>query len=432
MPLVYTTIITLYLCVDAYRIFTFTFVLSVFRFQTRMKFSVPTVLFVASIATTATAFTSTDLVRQRKTLPSTARYFLDTSGGNKDERTGPVNPLMDVAAFLPSPKPVESRSGLSREKCLVSGDIPEEFFYHLHTNDDENKMFDFDSIVAVHPDVSAMKKKLLTRQARYTGLLDKLDYEQGELLPSSSSLESASSWIVVAHSTQELSSIATVANQVENLVVLYIGSLVQADQKALFDANPNASIVNVQNPEWLELDETEDPMLIPSLDSPLLYYPETIDDDNDEEEPSFSNKDSTFLKAETLRLVSECLQLKAAAGKTLFVKLMENTLSTKASSSTETFPNLIKGLRQAGYARPQEMDYVLNGGLKEFFDEIQAFEKENPTNEDGSVKLTNAWWEDPEFQKMVKESSLRKEELKQANRLAEEKAEAAYEEGRFS
>ena len=173
-------------------------------------------------------------------------------------------------------------------------------------------------------------------------------------------------------------------------------------------------------------------MLIPSLDSPLLYYPETIDDDNDEEEPSFSNKDSTFLKAETLRLVSECLQLKAAAGKTLFVKLMENTLSTKASSSTETFPNLIKGLRQAGYARPQEMDYVLNGGLKEFFDEIQAFQKENPTNEDGSVKLTNAWWEDPEFQKMVKESSLRKEELKQANRLAEEKAEAAYEEGRFS
>ena len=93
---------------------------------------------------------------------------------------------------------------------------------------------------------------------------------------------------------------------------------------------------------------------------------------------------------------------------------------------------MIKGLRQAGYARPQEMDYVLNGGLKEFFDEIQAFEKENPTNEDGSVKLTNAWWEDPEFQKMVKESSLRKEELKQANRLAEEKAEAAYEEGRFS
>ena len=110
----------------------------------------------------------------------------------------------------------------------------------------------------------------MTRQARYTGLLDKLDYEQGDLLPSSSSLESASSWIVVAHSTQELSSIATVANQVDNLVVLYIGSLVQEDQKALFDANPNASIVNVQNPEWLELDETEDPMLIPSLDSPKI------------------------------------------------------------------------------------------------------------------------------------------------------------------
>ena len=111
---------------------------------------------------------------------------------------------------------------------------------------------------------------------------------------------------------------------------------------------------------------------------------------------------------------------------------MFTSASSSSSSDYNVFPNLVKGLRQAGYARPQEIDYILSDGLGEFVKEVQNFEQEHPTNSDGSIKMKNAWWEDPEFQKLVKESSLRKDELKESNRLAEEKAQAEYEEGRFA
>jgi hypothetical protein len=78
--------------------------------------------------------------------------------------------------------------------------------------------------VAISSDVAATKKQLLTRQARYTGLLSKLDYESSSLLPTSTLLQEASSWVAVIDNLNDLKMMTQYVGQVQNVAILYMAS----------------------------------------------------------------------------------------------------------------------------------------------------------------------------------------------------------------
>jgi hypothetical protein len=377
------------------------------------------------------------------TSSTTARYFFDGDSAKMEAQD--KNPVKYIQSYIPSPEPVEVRPSLEQSTCIVSGSKPisPELFYLLNH---EDSAFGFKKIVAISSDVAATKKQLLTRQARYTGLLSKLDYESSSLLPTSTLLQEASSWVAVIDNLNDLKMMTQYVGQVQNVAILYMASKDQHDTgtttssstttttttetfQALKMANPNVSLVVVDQ-DAIKFVE-QDPLMLENKRKavPLLYFDSSSSQDNDdevvvvEEEPSNDVQDPLFLLDEALRLVTDCLQLQAAAGKTISLSLVENDTTSKTSSSQtskELFPKLIKGLREAGYQRPQEIDYMLRMGVNHYANAIQEFETANPNAKNGVIH-TDAWWEDEQFQKMVKQSSLRKDELMESNRVREER-----------
>jgi hypothetical protein len=444
-----------------------------------MKFST-TALWFATVACTTQAFAPSSYNKVGSTASaSTAAAasrgnnwkraaFFDTSKGQSSKTdTEPKNPVKDIQSYIPSPDSVEVRPNLEQSTCIVSGSkrIPLDLFYLLNH---EDSAFGFKKIVSISDDVKASKKQLLTRQARYTGLLDKLDYESSSFLPTSTLLEEASSWIAVIDNLDDLKMMTQYVGQVENVAILYTSmtsmTTTEAETEtfqALKVANPNVSLVVVDQ-DAIKLVEQDTLILEKKRKAvPLLYFDfdsSSQDDDDDkvvdadvvdkvvdavvdddkvvdavvddkvvvdvvEEEASIDVRDPVFLNEEALRLVTECLQLQAAAGKTISLSLVENDTVSPASSSQSSkqlFPRLIKGLREAGFNRSQEIDYMLRMGVKHYAKAIYEFETANPSAKDGVV-YTDAWWEDEKFQKSVKQSSLRKEELMESNREREER-----------
>jgi hypothetical protein len=64
--------------------------------------------------------------------------------------------------------------------------------------------------------------------------------------------------------------------------------------------------------------------------------------------------DAIFSRDEAMRMITECLQLECGVNKTLSFSEVYDVNATEAK--------LIKGLRKAGYARPQEIDHMMNDG----------------------------------------------------------------------
>lgn len=405
-----------------------------------MKFSTAALLVLATAASTTQAFAPATSVTSKTASSNTARYFLDTTkggGGDSIAEDGLAkNPIKDIQSYIPSPEPVEVRQNLASSTCIVSGSkaVSPDLFYLLNH---EDSAFAFKKIVAISSDVASTKKQLLTRQARYAGLLSKLDYESSSLLPTSSLLEEASSWIAVIDNLSDLALITQSAAKVENVSILFMASpddsastLEQAFD-ALKAANPNSSLVIVDQIACDTSIEQEEFALKNTKQrfAPLLYFDEEVTSTalNEMQDPA-------FLAEEALRMVTECLQLQAAAGKSISLRLIENDTVTATSakqSPQQLFPKLVKGLRNAGYDRPQEIDYMLRFGVSHYATAIQEFETENPTAKNGVVH-TNAWWEDEKFQKMVKKSSLRQEELVEANRMLEERLLQEEQEKKFA
>lgn len=398
------------------------------------------------------------------------------SGSGVDD-TPRMHPLMDIQSYVPVAEPALTRKNIQDSTCIVSGSpsrATPELFYLLNSEDSN---FGFNKIVAVSTDVKQTKKTLLTRTARYTGLLSKLAYEEGSVVPPASVLEEASSWIALVDTPEDLKTLIPSAASVENLSILFFygadvaQSQLESLSSELMAANPDASLVLVSQADVME-DPNEDPLDAESKPTPIMYYYEqgkgeplviseeaststststsTVEaKDGEEEEAPVSIEptlvhDEEFTFEEARRLAIECLQLQAGAGKTLMVQCIEkkgmlemNQLIKQKSPSTQNmFTKLILGLREAGYERPQEISYMLDKGVGHMQEAIEKFGQANPgavksmqsgagsseaTRADGEpiTTTTNAWWEDPEFQKLVKESSLRKEQVEDLKKKIE-------------
>ena len=245
---------------------------------------------------------------------------------------------------------------------MVSGFVnvkerTDQFVFDLLNHEDS--AFEFKRIVAFVDDEKFAKKRLLSRSARYTGLLDKLDFKEAAVegaLPVAAQLEGINSWLANIESNGDLvekvkavAELAKYAPDLENISVLVTnaaGESVSAEDRvsvveALKASGKTYTLLVVGKLE--DRDEGKVPYKFVDFDS-----------ENDEEVTLAD--DVVFSRDEAMRMVTETLQLEAGANKALtFVEV---------SDSNTTEAKLIKGLREAGYARCQEIDHMLRDGPK--------------------------------------------------------------------
>ena len=263
------------------------------------------------------------------------------------------NPEESIQAYLKAPDAVEARDNVDGT-VMVSGLVKsqertDQFIFDLLNH--EESAFEFEKIVAFVDDVKFAKKRLLSRSARYTGLLDKLDFSEATSagsLPTSEQLDGVKSWLAflegddVISSCKQIAAIAKDASSVENVSILVtnaVGLGVSGCKEAvdaLKDSGKVYSVVAVG-----KLEEHAEGKI------PYKYSEFGTDD-------GVLESDAIFSRDEALRMVTELLQLECGANKALTFSEVYDVNATEA--------RLVKGLREAGYARPQEIDHMVRVG----------------------------------------------------------------------
>ena len=396
-----------------------------------------------SIALTATAmltlvgawsfYPQAPSTRKTTSASSTTRLFISSwgtkgspyAGGGVDTLES-VNPEENVQSYLPEPSAVEARNNVDGT-CLVSGcvnnkDRTDQFIFDLLN--DEDSAFEYTKIIAFVKDAKFSKKRLLSRSARYTGLLNKLDFveqsSEDNLLPTTEQLDGVKSWVAIVEENHldQMSQVAKLASQVEsveNVAILLVGAteLEAAASKKVLDEFPHEI-----NPPFAE--ETNDEEGEESTPAPEPVIPPTtftvvavgaLDETTPEGQCSYQYDlfgsedgvipaDAVFPREESYRLITELLQLACGRQRALSFAQVYNPNVTEA--------RLIRGLREAGYARPQEIDHMLREGPQKYLDFIEKWKKRNPDWEKGYT--TDAWWEAEIYQSSRRRSAEREAE----------------------
>jgi len=310
------------------------------------------------------------------------------------------NPNTNIQAYLEEPDTVDPRSKLAGS-VMVSGFVNEkertdQFVFDLLNHEDS--AFEFKNIVAFVDDEKFAKKRLLSRSARYTGLLDKLNFKQAAeagALPVADQLEGINSWLASIESDNDLvaqvkavAELAKNAPDLENISVMVTNAagdtITAADRASAVDALKDTG----KEYTLLVIGKLED------RDEGKVPY-KFRDFASEIDEDATLAEDAVFSREEAVRMVTETLQLDAGANKALTFSEVYETNVTEAK--------LIKGLREAGYARCQEIDHMLRDGPEKYQKALDEFDVNNPNWGDG-VYATDAWWEDPKFIAQVEEA----------------------------
>ena len=267
------------------------------------------------------------------------------------------NPEENVQSYLKEPTEVEIRTNIDGT-CLVSGLVnskerSDQFAFDLLNNEDSG--FKFSKLVAFCDDVKFAKKRLLSRSARYTGLLDKLDFIEAEsvgAVPTVAQLDGVKSWLAVVEST------------LENDVLSLCGSIVSTAREASSVENVAILITNAA-----ELDASKCKLVVESFkgDTSTSFSIAAVGKITETEEGKIPYRcddfgteagvikaASEFSREESLRMITEMLQLVSGTNKALSFSEVNDV------NATET--KLVKGLREAGYMRSQEIDHMIREG----------------------------------------------------------------------
>ena len=237
-----------------------------------------------------------------------------------------------------------------------SKDRTDQFIFDLLNH--EESAFEFDKIVAFVDDEKSSRKRLLSRSARYTGLLDKLEFKEAAMkggLPVAAQLEGVCTWLACLEANddtvaqvKEIAALAKGAEELENISIM------------ILNANGFNMTTEVRNALTDDLYESD-------CDYNLLMFGEMIDREegklpftmrdfeSDDEKEALLDIDAVFSRQEAMRMAAETLQLESGANLAITFDNVYNVNATDA--------RLIKGLREAGYERFQEMDYLLRGGV---------------------------------------------------------------------
>jgi len=305
-------------------------------------------------------------------------YGIEGPGREKVEET---NPEENIMGYLDVPEPIAAKQNLVGT-VLVSGWVKttersDQTVFDL-LNHEESAMR-FDKIVAFVNDEKFAKKRLLSRSARYTGLLDKLAFEQAaepDALPTVEQLSGVKHWVANVEDGDlskvlEIAALCKEADSLENVSILVAGAN---------DLDISASVNALQ-----ALDSNTDKCAFAVVAvGEINEHPEgamAYDIADFGTEGGVIAPGQIYSRDESLRLVTECLQLECGTNKALTFTEVTSTNTTENVGA-----RMVKGLRQAGYTRPQELDHMISKGVTAYEEAIAAFkqakwEKENPDPE---------------------------------------------------
>ncbi len=323
-----------------------------------MKLPLSLLSILTTTATVSTAFfitnpSTTGIVNTNRA-DSTKLYISSWGAGGPPSRRQPVqvSPADNIQEYLKAPEPVAARPNLDGN-VLVSGWVNSQertdqtvFDFLNH----EESAFKFNKIVAFVDDSKFAKKRLISRSARYTGLLDKLDFVQADspgALPTLEQLEGIKSWVVnVGNDVQKVKNVAALVKEsaVENVSILV------TDAQSITDVSAAKEAVTA-----LDLGEGKAFTIVAVgaiTETPEGAIPYQIRDFGTEEGLLPAN--ATYSRDESLRAVTECLGLVSGCNKALVFAEVTNVNQTEFK--------LVKGLREGGYTRPQEFDHMLTDG----------------------------------------------------------------------
>jgi len=224
--------------------------------------------------------------------------------------------------------------------------------------------------VAFVDDAKFAKKRLISRSARYTGLLDKLDFVQADspgALPTVAQLEGIKSWVVNVGSDvsllHDVANLVKLAPSVENVSVLV------TDAQTV-DDDINAVSAGVGALKALEAEGKSFTVVAVGAitETPEGAIPYQIKDFGTE--AAILPANATYSRDESLRAVTECLGLQSGCNKALTFSEVTNVNQTEYK--------LVKGLREGGYTRPQEFDHMLTVGPEAYDKACEEFGTKGP------------------------------------------------------
>lgn len=337
-----------------------------------MKLTLP--LTISSLFTVASvsAFITAPSTNVNVNRAFTTKLYISSWGSDGPpglrEPTVDTNPAKNIQEYLKAPEPVAARPNLDGN-VLVSGwvntkDRTDQTVFDFLNHEDS--AFKFDKIIAFVNDSKFAKKRLISRSARYTGLLDKLDFIQAETedaLPTLDQLDGVKSWVVNAGSDlQKLNDIASLAksSSVENVSVLITDTQTTTDASAAMDA---VKAFDIGEGKIFSI------VAVGAItETPEGALPYSIKEFGTEE--GLLAADATYSRDESLRAVTECLGLVSGGNKALVFAEVDNVNATEYK--------LVKGLREGGYTRPQEFDHMLTDGTEAYEKALEKFGTEGP------------------------------------------------------
>jgi hypothetical protein len=320
---------------------------------------------------------STWTIRTTATTTTTSTALYISSWGTKGppafRQANRLDPEKRIQDYLPEPGPVEARTTIDGT-ILVSGLVSnaatatstasdyDQFLFDLLNHQDS--AFEFTKIIAFVPDAAFAKKRLLSRSARYTGLLDKLSFVQaieGNKFPTVEQLAGVKTWLAVLHHNVD-----------DNIGGS--GGGVLADCHAMAEICAQVPATELQSVAVLlthasDLDPAQCLEVVNKLNATEGRQCTIVAVGQIEDRPEGSTAyqyeafgtpegvlpaKAVFAREEAYRMITELLQLECGVGKALSFAEVYNVNATESK--------LVKGLREAGYARPQEIDHMIRLG----------------------------------------------------------------------
>lgn len=321
---------------------------------------------------------------QMSTYDYTTKYSTEGSygiEGPKREKQEAANPEENIQGYLEMPEPIAAKDNLFGT-VLVSGWVKttersDQTVFDLLNHEDSAMRFD--KIVAFVNDEKFAKKRLLSRSARYTGLLDKLAFEQAtepDALPTPAQLEGVKHWVANVENgdlamVNQIAALCQSAESLENVSILVSGAIgidvaqtVEAIQ-GLDSISDRCRFGIVAVGEIKEHAEGSMAYDIADLGT----------------EGGVIAEGQIYSRDESLRLVTEVLQLESGSNKALTFTEVTSTNTTENIGA-----RLVKGLREAGFTRPQEIHHMISKGVFAYKEAAEKYkqekwEKENPDPE---------------------------------------------------
>lgn len=339
-----------------------------------MKFHSPFAITALLSAAAATVSAFTFVTPSTKIQSTTQLHISSWGAGGPPSRRKPaqVSPADNIQEYLKQPEPVAARTNLDG-KILVSGwvnskDRTDQTVFDFLNH--EESAFKFETIIAFVDDAKFAKKRLISRSARYTGLLDKLDFVQAEevgALPTLGQLEGVKSWLVNAGDDvsllHDVANLAKLSPSVENVGVLL------TDVQGMTDATTGSSAVSALSTALEAEGKSFTVVAVGAItETPEGAIPYQIQEFGSEDALLPAN--ATYSRDESLRAVTECLGLESGCNKAMVFSEVTNVNQTEYK--------LVKGLREGGYTRPQEFDHMLTEGPEAYEAACEEFGTKGP------------------------------------------------------